>query len=142
MRFLDSNIFIYAFYKPKAQLGTSEKSMKDSAKRVIADVSEGGEPVVTTVVHLSEVVNILKHGLAPGQLAEMLTGLLMLDNIDTVTVARNDYLAATELGRELDMDSNDALAVQVMRSKGLDEVYSFDKVFDRIEEITRLPNLG
>jgi predicted nucleic acid-binding protein len=80
--------------------------------------------------------------MSPGQLSELIMGLLMLDSIDILTVGRNDYLAATELGRELEMDSNDALAVQVMQSKDVTEVYSFDKAFDRIEGMTCLPRLS
>ena len=139
MRFLDSNIFIYAFYKPKRLLSESEKSVKASAKKIVTDVSEGNESVITTVVHLSEVVNILKQGLKPGRLAEMVASLIMLDSIDILAVGKNDYLAATELGRDLEMDSNDALAVKVMQARKVKEIYSFDKVFERIEGISRLP---
>lgn len=142
MRFLDSNVFIYAFYKPGRQLGASERAMKESAKKIVSDLSEGRDRAVTTVVHLSEVANVLKHGLAPNRLAELITGLLMLDSVDVLAVSRNDYLAATDLGRELDMDPNDALAVQVMQSMGLREVYSFDKAFVRVDGIKRLPALG
>ncbi|MEM4430133.1 MAG: hypothetical protein QXM08_03150 [Thermofilaceae archaeon] len=49
--------------------------MKDLAKRILSDVSQGRERVMTTVVHLSEVVNIPKHGIP----AEELTFLLFLD---------------------------------------------------------------
>ena len=139
MRFLDSNIFIYAFYKPKRLLSESEKSVKASAKKIVTDVSEGNESAITTVVHLSEVVNILKQGLKPGRLAEMVASLIMLDSIDILAVGKNDYLAATELGRDLEMDSNDALAVKVMQARKVKEIYSFDKVFERIEGISRLP---
>ncbi len=139
MKFLDSNIFIYAFYRPRRQLTSSEKAMKDSSKRIVTSMANGKESVVTTVVHLSEVANILKHSFTVKQLAEMLTGLLMLDNVEVLGVGKTEYFAATELGQELGLDPNDALAVQVMQSKGLSEIYSFDKVFDEIEEITRLP---
>ncbi len=33
------------------------------------------------------------------------------------------------------MDTNDALAVQVMQSKDVGEIYSFDRVFDRVERV-------
>ena len=105
----------------------------------MTDVSEGNESAITTVVHLSEVVNILKQGLKPGRLAEMVASLIMLDSIDILAVGKNDYLAATELGRDLEMDSNDALAVKVMQARKVKEIYSFDKVFERIEGISRLP---
>src|SRR5712692_632765 len=135
MKFLDSNIFIYAFYTPKRQLSASEKSVKAFAKKIVTDVSEGTESVITTVVHLSEVVNILKHGLTPGRLADLVTSLIMLDSIDILAVGKNDYLAATELGRDLEMDSNDALAVKIMQVRKVKEIYSFDRVFERIEGI-------
>ncbi|MFH7836032.1 MAG: PIN domain-containing protein, partial [Candidatus Aenigmatarchaeota archaeon] len=64
MRFLDANIFIYAYYKPKRQLSQKEKQMKDYAKKIVNDISQGKEEIVTTVVHLSEIVNILKHSIS------------------------------------------------------------------------------
>ena len=35
MRFLDANVFIYAYYKPKRQLTQTEKEMKEQAKSII-----------------------------------------------------------------------------------------------------------
>jgi len=139
MRFLDSNIFIYAFYKSNRQLTTLEKAMKDSSKGIINDIENGKESLVTTVVHLSEMVNILKHSFTAKQLGEIVMGLIMLDNVEVLGVGKNEYFAATELGQEFGLDPNDALAVQVMQSKGLAEIYSFDRVFEKIEGIARLP---
>ena len=48
-RFLDSNVFIYAFYKPRRHLTQLEKAMKDSSKKVIANMMEGKESLITTV---------------------------------------------------------------------------------------------
>ncbi|MGI0084251.1 MAG: type II toxin-antitoxin system VapC family toxin, partial [Nitrososphaerales archaeon] len=61
MRFLDSNIFVYAFYKSKRELSASEKSMKDFSKKIVTNSENGSEKVLTTIVHLSEVVNITKY---------------------------------------------------------------------------------
>ncbi|MBI4257322.1 MAG: type II toxin-antitoxin system VapC family toxin [Thaumarchaeota archaeon] len=140
MRFLDANIFIYAFYKPRRHLSRLERRMKDSSKRIISDVNDGKEQVLTTVVHLSEVVNILKHSLSINQLGELVTGLLMLDNVDVLEVRGDDYLAAAEFGVELGVDPNDALAVQAMKLRGVAEIYSYDRVFERMDGITRLPS--
>lgn len=140
MRFLDANIFIYAFYKPRRHLSRLERRMKDSSKRIISDVNDGKEQVLTTVVHLSEVVNILKHSLSINQLGELVTGLLTLDNVDVLEVRRDDYLAAAEFGVELGVDPNDALAVQAMKLRGVAEIYSYDRVFERMDGITRLPS--
>ena len=141
MRFLDANVFIYAYYKPKKQLTQKEKQMKEHAKKIVSSVSQGKEQVTTTVVHLSEIVNILKHGIPPDQLTTTIRGLFMLDNVKIMGITREAYFAAAELGDDLKLEANDALAVDVMRLNDIKEIYSFDEDFDEIEGITRLPAL-
>jgi hypothetical protein len=141
MRFLDANVFIYAYYKPKKQLTQKEKQMKEHAKKIISGVSQGKEEVVMTVVHVSEIVNILKHGMPLDQLTTIVRGLFMLDNVKIMGVTREAYFAATELGDDLKLEANDALTVDVMRLSNIKEIYSFDEDFDQIEGITRLPAL-
>jgi predicted nucleic acid-binding protein len=141
MRFLDANIFIYAYYKPKKQLTQREKQMKEQAKQIISNVSQGKEEVTMTVVHLSEIVNILKHGMPLNQLTKIIRGILMLDNIKIHDVTREAYFAAAELGEDLRLEANNALAVDVMRMNNIEEIYSFDEDFDQIEAISRLPKL-
>ncbi len=141
MRFLDANVFIYAYYKPKKQLTQKEKQMKDHAKKIISEVSQGKEEVMMTVVHLSEAVNILKHGMPLERLTNVILGLFMLDNVKIRGVSREAYFAATELGDDLKLDPNDALAVDVMRLSNIKEIYSFDEDFDKIGGISRLPKL-
>jgi len=141
MKFLDANVFVYAYYKPKRQLTPKEKQMKEYAKKIVSEVSQGKEEVIITVVHLSEVVNILKHGMPLEQLNNLVLGLFMLDNVKIYGVSREAYFAATELGDDLKLEANDALAVDVMRLNNIKEIYSFDEDFDRIEGISRLPKL-
>jgi hypothetical protein len=141
MRFLDANIFIYAYYKPKKQLTQKEKQMKERAKQIISSVSQGKEEVIMTVVHLSEIVNILKQGMPLDQLTKIIRGLFMLDNIKIHGVTREAYFAAAELGEDLKLEANDALAVDIMRLNDIREIYSFDEDFDQIEGISRVPKL-
>lgn len=141
MRFLDANVFIYAYYKPRKQLTQKEKQMKEHAKKIISGVSQGKEDVMMTVVHVSEIVNILKHGMPLDQLATIIRGLFMLDNVKIIGVTREAYFAATELGDDLKLEANDALAVDIMGLNDIKEIYSFDEDFDQIEGITRLPTL-
>jgi hypothetical protein len=141
MRFLDANIFIYAYYKPKKQLTQKEKQMKERAKQIISNISQGKEEVTMTVVHLSEIVNILKHGMPLDQLTKIIRGIFMLDNVKIHGVTREAYFAAAELGEDLRLEANDALAVDVMRLNDIKEIYSFDEDFDQIEGISRLPKL-
>jgi hypothetical protein len=141
MRFLDANVFIYAYYKAKKKLSEREKMMKESAKKIISEVSQGKEEVVTTVVQVSEIVNILKYGVSLERLTNLVMGLFMLDNIRIYGVSRDAYFAATELGGDLKLESNDALAIDIMKMNDIKEIYSFDEDFDQIEGIIRLPKL-
>ena len=139
MKFLDANVFIYAYYKPKKQLTQKEKQMKEQAKKIISDVSQGKEEVFTSVIHVSEIVNILKHGLPQDQLTVIIRGLFMLDNVRIADVTREAYFAAIELGDDLKLEANGALAVDIMKTNGIRDIYSFDEHFDQIDGITRRP---
>lgn len=139
MKFLDANIFIYAYYKPKKQLTEKEESMKQQAKEIVRKISEGKEEVTTTVVHISEIVNILKKGLTKDQLTQTILGLFMLDNVTINDVTKEAYFAAIALGDDFKLEPNDALAVDLMRQNEIAEIYSFDEHFDRVDGITRLP---
>jgi len=141
MRFLDANVFIYAYYKPRKQLTTREKQMKEQAKKIISNVSDGKEEVTTTIVHLSEIVNILKHGMPNERLNSVIRGLFMLDNVKIQGVTREAYFAAMELGEDLKLEANDALAIDIMKTNNINEIYTFDEDFDQINGITRLPKL-
>jgi len=114
--------------------------MKELSKKIISNVSQGKERVVTTVIHLSEIVNILKHGLPLDQVTTIVRGLLMLENVKILEVNRDSYFAANELGEDLRLDANDALAIDTMRTNGVQEIYSFDEDFDQVEGIKRLPS--
>jgi predicted nucleic acid-binding protein len=139
MRFLDANIFIYAYYRPKKQLTEKEEAMKDQAKRIVNNISQGKEQVTTTVVHISEIVNILKNGMTQDQLTQIILGLFMLNNMIIVDVTKDAYFAATELGQDLKLEPNDALAVDIMRQNEITEIYSFDEHFNNIDGIIKLP---
>ena len=139
MRFLDANIFIYAYYKPKKQLTEKEEAMKEQAKKIISSVSQGKEQVMTTVVYISEIVNILKNGVPQDRLNHIILGLFMLDNVTIMGVTRDAYFAAAEIGEDLKLEPNDALAVDIMRQNGIAEIYSFDEHFNQIDGITKLP---
>jgi len=141
MRFLDANVFIYAYYKPRKQLTAKERQMKEQAKKIISNVSDGKEEVITTIVHLSEIVNILRHGMPNERLNSVIRGLFMLDNVKIQGVTKEAYFAAMELGEDLKLEANDALAIDIMKTNNINEIYTFDEDFDQINGITRLPKL-
>ncbi len=137
MKFLDANIFIYAYYKPKHNLTEKQKEMKEKSKEIVRRINEG-EEVITTVVHLSEVSNILKRALDLNDLHSLLIGLYSSDNIKIVDVSKGDYLGAVELMEDITLDPNDCLAVEVMRREGIHEIYSFDEGFDGVRGVKRV----
>ena len=113
--------------------------MKEQAKKIIVNISQGKENILTTVVHLSETVNILKHGMELDKVSAIIRDLFMLDNVRIIDVTREVYFAANELGEDLRLDANDALAIDVMKINDIREIYSFDEDFDKIQGIKRLP---
>lgn len=139
MRFLDANIFIYAFYTPTGKLKARQREMKEASQEIVRQVNDGAEDVATTVVHLSEIVNILKRALPLDDLAHLVTTFYSLDNMHIEGVTPEDYLGAVELMEELSLDANDALAVQVMRRCDIEQIYSFDQGFEHIKGIQRMP---
>ncbi|HID43182.1 MAG TPA: PIN domain-containing protein [Archaeoglobaceae archaeon] len=64
-----------------------------------------------------------------------------LENVTIQDVSSSDYLAAIDLISELRLDPNDCLAVRVMRENEVDEIYTFDRGFEGVKGITRLPEL-
>ena len=139
MKFLDANVFVYAYYKPKKQLSEKEHQMKEHAKTIISNISKGKEEVMITVVHVSEVANVLKHGMPQEQLTTIIRGLFMLDNVRIMDVTKDAYFAATELCEDLKLETNDALAIDMMRQNNIAEIFSFDEHFNQIDGITRIP---
>lgn len=136
MKFLDANVLIYAYAKPKRKLTEEEKKIKKKAKEIVGRVNKG-ERVFTTLIHLSEVANILEKAAPMAALSKLLKGILSMDNVKVLDVSREDYLAATDVAPTQGIGVNDALAVIKMREAGLSEIYSFDKHFDVIEGIVR-----
>lgn len=138
-RFLDANIFIYAYYKPHKPLTQKEKQMKQQAQQILTNITQGKEQVATTVIHLSETVNILKHAMTPEQLTRLLRALYMHDNITMHDVTHEAYLAAIELADDLKLEPNDALTIDTMKQNNITQIYTYDQDFNNIQNITKLP---
>jgi hypothetical protein len=92
MRFLDANVMIYAYYRSRRGFTGKEKLLKDEAKQIVKGISEGKIGVVTSVVHISETVNVLKHGIGPSELVLMVQGPFMLDNVEIIDVGRDELI--------------------------------------------------
>jgi len=137
MRFIDSNVFLHAFLRPRRELSYNERRMKEEAQRTIRLVEEG-EVVATTAVHISEVVNIVESGLGLQRSLGILAWVISKPNIQVYPATVDSYERALPVAQERGVSANDALAYLTMRDNGLAEVYTFDKHYDQLD-VKRLP---
>lgn len=137
MRFLDANVFIYAFLKAKHKLKAEDEAVKEAAKSIISRVNKG-ERVVTTVVHMIEVFNFAEDWLPIDEALKLEGGLLSNDAIEVEAVDREAYISSIDLAKENSIGLNDGLAISVMEKNGISEIYSFDKHFEKIKGIKRV----
>ncbi len=135
--FVDANVFIYAFLKTKRQLQPNELKMKEAAKKIVARISQG-EKVATSVVHFSEVCNILEDYLPREEAVLLEKGLLFRENLLIFEVTPQDYLKAISVAESFHVGVNDALAYILMQREGIAAIYSFDRDFDVFTDIQRI----
>jgi len=137
MRFIDASVFIYAYLKPKTRLPNQVSEFKKSAKRIVTRLNEG-EEAITTLIHISEVSNILEARFSYAQSVEVVSALLSKRSLEVVEPSLKNYLEAIEESRIQGLGINDALALLTMRHRGINEIYSFDSDFDKVQEVRRI----
>jgi hypothetical protein len=57
---LDSNVLVYAVVKPKKNVDERLAKIKERAREILRRIDRGEERVVTTVVHVSEIANVIE----------------------------------------------------------------------------------
>ena len=137
MRFIDASVFLYAYLKPKKELPKKLKKMKERAKGIIRRVDEG-EKVVTTIVHLSEIANIIESKASLMKSIKVILSILNKPNIIIMDVTKSAYLEAAKCAELYGVGVNDALAYITMRNLKIREIYSFDTDFDKLKDIERI----
>lgn len=141
MRFLDSSVFPHAYLKPRRKLKPIEEKVKVKAKEIIKRVNSDEEEVSMTVVHLSEVVNIIESHIGLLESISFLAKIFSLKNVVVDDVSREEYIEALAISRKHYVSINDALAYVKMKENGIDEIYSFNKHFKNIPGIKILPKI-
>jgi len=132
MRFIDSNVFLYAMIKPKENTSEEMLNKKEKAKNILLRV-ENGEEVVTTLTHLSEIANILEAKVNLSTAVRFLENLLLAKNVKILPVSVEDYLRAVLISKEKGVSVNDALAYLKMRELDIKEIYTFDIHFQELD---------
>ena len=132
MRFIDTTVFIYAVLKPGRELNEQEQQLKNAAKEIFKRVN-AGEEVITTVVHVSDVANILEDAANLSFSISFVKDLVVKRNVRVEQVTDKDYMESAILAEEKRVSSNDALAYLVMRRLDVEEIYTFDKHFGNMD---------
>jgi len=132
MRFIDANVFLYAAVKPKGDARGEILERKGRSKQIILRV-QGGEEVITTVVHISEIANILEAKVDLEIALKFIENLMLAENIKILPVLYEDYLFSRYEESSQDVSLNDALAYLKMREAGVEEIYTFDSHFKNLD---------
>ncbi len=132
MRFLDANPFVYAFLRPTRRLNKSNRRIKEAAEAIIKRIDEGKEQVITSVVHLSEVANILGARLDRRTSSQYVQDVMNKPSVSVLDVSEVDYANAADIAVHQNVGVNDALILVLTEFLGINEVYPFDKGLDRL----------
>ena len=135
--FVDTNVFVYALLKPTRKLQLHEIKAKEAAKQIVSRIN-AGEEVACSVVHFSEICNIIEYYLPLKEALILEKGLLLRENIQICEVTPDDYLNAVSISEQYPVGLNDALAYVLMKKTAITKIYSFDKHFDCFPEAHRI----
>ena len=143
MIYLDANIFIYAYFKPKEGIVLSDKLKwcKHQAKEIVKKINKEENTYCISLIQLSEVVNLLKSAMSWEDLQKFIMGLISNKSIETVEISKLMYINAVNKISDYNMDSNDISAYLLMKEKKIKEIYTFDLQYEKLADITRLPKL-
>ena len=137
MRFVDASVFLYAYLKPRKVISDEVAEMKKNAKAIVRRIN-AGEKAATSLVHLSEVANILEASMPIRNSHIVMRDLIHSPMISIFEPVRGDYVDAVEVAEEMSVGLNDGVAYVLMRENGIEEIYSFDKHFDHVKDVRRV----
>ena len=132
MRFVDASVFVHAFLKPKRKLKPHEVKMKESAKEIVKRINDG-EEVGITVVQIAEIANLLESYLPLSEALKVEEFLLLAGNVKVFDVTKKDCLKVLEIAKEKNVGLSDAIAYVIMKKNSVEEIYSFDSDFDKLD---------
>lgn len=119
MKYLDANIFVYAYFKQKKGKILSEKIKwcKDEAKKIINEINKEKNTYCISLIQLSEVVDLLKGVMSWENLHDLLLGLISNKLIVIIEISKLMYINAINKIRDFNIDSNDTSAYILMKEK-------------------------
>lgn len=131
MRFLDTNIFI--------RFMTDDVPEKaDACEEIFKKAVEKKETLFTTDMVIAEIVWVMEsfYKLPKNEIQDMIEKILNTPNL--ICPHKDLILSALILYSEKNIDYIDAYNALILKEKGIEELYSYDKHYDRIDWLTRL----
>jgi predicted nucleic acid-binding protein len=132
MRFIDASVFIYVLVK-------SPKKDYEISKEILGR-TEKGEETATSLAVIQEVVDWLEYNNRKKEVGSFLIAVNSYLSMEKLTTTWDDILPALAEMEKHNVDFVDALTLQSMKKKKINEVYSNDKDFDRVEWVKRIWN--
>ena len=131
MRFLDTNIFI--------RFLTDDVPEKvDACEEIFKKAVEKQETLFTTDLVIAEIVWVLEsfYELPKNEIQDKVEKILNTPNL--ICPHKDLILSALILYSEKNIDYIDAYNALILKENGIEEFYSYDKDYDRIDWLTRL----
>ncbi|MBW1674497.1 MAG: PIN domain-containing protein [Deltaproteobacteria bacterium] len=131
MRFLDTNIFI--------RFLTDDVPEKvDACEEIFKKAVEKQETLFTTELVIAEIVWVLEsfYKLPKNEIQDKVEKILNTPNL--ICPHKDLILNALILYSEKNIDYIDACNALILKENGIEELYSYDKHYDRIDWLTRL----
>ena len=130
MRFVDANVFIY-------QIMQSPQEDYEISERILQRI-ESGEEAATSSSVIQEVIKWLEYNHRKKEIGNFLIAINSYISINKVSVAWENFLPSLEVMNKKQISFVDSLTLQVMREYKINEIYSSDKDFDRIDWVKRI----
>jgi len=131
LRFVDTNIFI-------RYLTADILDKADACDKLFKRAISGKVKLFTTDLVIAEIIWVLEsyYELGKNDVREKVEKILNTPNL--FCQQKDIILGALNLYTEKNIDYIDAFNALILKDKGIEELYSYDPHFDRIDGLTRL----
>jgi len=131
MKFIDTNIFIRFLVNDIPQKA-------DACEKIFKNAVAKKETLFTTEMVIAEIVWVLEsyYELSQQEVQEKVEKILNTPNL--ICPHKDLILNALTIYGEKNIDYIDAYNALILKDKGIKELYSYDKHYDRMDWITRL----
>ncbi len=109
------------------------------AKKIILKIDKQDGDFCISIIQLAEIVNLLKYVMSWDALRQFLLGIISNNSIEIIEVSNLMYINSIDKITKYNMDSNDISAYLIMKEKGVNQIFTFDKHFRKLKDIKCLP---